>query len=89
MTPPISCPSPKPIRHGFHWFRYATFAHDGNTRANPEDEHRPTAEWTARQIAEAFPWDSAPRYLLHDHDCICGGRCFVSKPHGLLFFEIE
>ena len=30
----------------------------------------PTAEWTARQIAEAFPWDSAPRYLLHDRDCI-------------------
>jgi putative transposase len=34
----------------------------------------PTAEWTARQIAEAFPWDSAPRYLLHDHDCIYGGE---------------
>ena len=34
-------------------------------------EH-PTAEWTARQIAEAFPWDSAPRYLLHDRDCIYG-----------------
>jgi len=32
----------------------------------------PTAEWTARQIAEAFPWDSAPRYLLHDRDCIYG-----------------
>src|SRR6266542_1149963 len=32
----------------------------------------PTAEWTARQIAEAFPWDSAPRYLLHDQDCIYG-----------------
>src|SRR5262249_39591936 len=31
-----------------------------------------TAEWTARQIAEAFPWDSAPRYLLHDRDCIYG-----------------
>jgi hypothetical protein len=28
----------------------------------------PTAEWTARQIAEAFPWDSTPRYLLHDRD---------------------
>src|SRR5258705_7392538 len=26
----------------------------------------PTAEWTARQIAEAFPWDDAPRDLLHD-----------------------
>jgi putative transposase len=32
----------------------------------------PTAEWTARQIAEAFPWDSARRYLLHDRDCIYG-----------------
>jgi putative transposase len=28
----------------------------------------PTSEWTARKIAEAFPWDSAPRYLLHDRD---------------------
>lgn len=33
----------------------------------------PTAEWTARQIAEAFPWDSAPRYLLHDRDSIYRG----------------
>jgi transposase InsO family protein len=32
----------------------------------------PTAEWTARQIGEAFPWDSAPRYLLRDRDCIYG-----------------
>src|SRR5215467_3267909 len=32
----------------------------------------PTSEWTARQIAQAFPWDSAPRYLLHDRDSIYG-----------------
>jgi putative transposase len=32
----------------------------------------PTAAWMARQVAEAFPWDSAPRYLLHDRDCIYG-----------------
>jgi transposase InsO family protein len=32
----------------------------------------PTAEWTGRQIAEAFPWDSAPRYPLHDRDCVYG-----------------
>jgi hypothetical protein len=25
----------------------------------------PTAEWTAQQLREAFPWDSAPRFLLH------------------------
>jgi hypothetical protein len=28
----------------------------------------PTAEWIARQITEAFPWDLAPRYLLRDRD---------------------
>jgi hypothetical protein len=32
----------------------------------------PTSEWTAQQIAEAFPWDTAPRYLLHDRDSIYG-----------------
>jgi putative transposase len=32
----------------------------------------PSAEWTAQQMAEAFPWDSAPRYLLHDRDSIYG-----------------
>jgi transposase InsO family protein len=28
----------------------------------------PTAEWIARQITEAFPWDQAPCYLLRDRD---------------------
>jgi transposase InsO family protein len=28
----------------------------------------PTAEWLARQISEAFPWNSAPRYLIRDRD---------------------
>ncbi len=32
----------------------------------------PTAEWTAKQLREAFPWDSAPRYLLRDRDRIFG-----------------
>lgn len=32
----------------------------------------PTAEWTAQQIIEAFPWDTAPRYLLRDRDSIYG-----------------
>jgi putative transposase len=30
-------------------------------------EH-PTAEWVAHQLLEAFPWDSAPRYLLRNRD---------------------
>src|SRR5437879_6334858 len=28
----------------------------------------PTAEWIARQIPEAFPWDSAPGYMIRDRD---------------------
>ncbi len=32
----------------------------------------PTAKWTAQQIIEAFPWDTAPKYLLRDRDGIYG-----------------
>ena len=34
-------------------------------------EH-PTAAWTAQQVVEAFPDDTAPRWLLRDRDAICG-----------------
>jgi len=36
-------------------------------------EH-PTAEWTAQQLVDAFPFDSASRYLLRDRDSIYGGK---------------
>ncbi len=32
----------------------------------------PTAEWIARQITQAFPWDDAPKYLIRDRDQIYG-----------------
>src|SRR5271168_1096316 len=32
----------------------------------------PTAEWVARQITEAFPWDEAPGYMVRDRDRIYG-----------------
>lgn len=32
----------------------------------------PTAEWTAHQLLEAFPWYSAPPFLLRDRDRIFG-----------------
>jgi transposase InsO family protein len=32
----------------------------------------PTAEWIARQLTEAFPWNEAPRYLIRDQDAIYG-----------------
>jgi transposase InsO family protein len=33
----------------------------------------PTAEWVARQLTEAFPWQEAPRHLIRDRDAVYGG----------------
>jgi hypothetical protein len=35
----------------------------------------PTAEWIARQLTEAFPWNDAPHYLIRDQDHIYGRGC--------------
>jgi hypothetical protein len=34
--------------------------------------YNPTAEWIARQLTEAFPWEGTPRYLLRDNDRVYG-----------------
>jgi hypothetical protein len=44
-------------------------------------EH-PTAEWTAQQIVEAFPYDTAPKYLLRDRDKVYGSY-FQKRVHGM------
>jgi hypothetical protein len=38
----------------------------------------PTAEWLAQQIVEAFPWDTAPRYLIRDNDGAYG-QAFTNR----------
>ena len=43
-----------------------------------EVTRHPTAEWLARQITEAFPWASAPKYLIRDNDRAYG-RTFVAR----------
>jgi transposase InsO family protein len=44
----------------------------------------PTAEWTARQLLEAFPWDNTPQYLLRDHDGAYGQKfCETVKWMGI------
>jgi transposase InsO family protein len=42
----------------------------------------PTAEWLARQITEAFPWDTAPTILFRDNDKAFGG-VFQSRVRGM------
>jgi transposase InsO family protein len=44
----------------------------------------PTAEWLSRQVTEAFPWDTAPRYLLRDRDASYGSEfCNRVKAMGI------
>jgi transposase InsO family protein len=38
----------------------------------------PTAEWLAQQIVEAFPWDTAPSYLVRDNDAAYG-QAFTNR----------
>ena len=42
----------------------------------------PTAEWTAQQVVNAFPYDTAPKYLLRDRDSSYGS-VFVKRVEGM------
>ncbi len=48
----------------------------------------PTSEWTAQQIVDASPWDSAPKYLLRDRDGIYG-KVFQNRVRGMGIEEIK
>ena len=47
----------------------------------------PTADWLSRQITEALPWDTAPRYLLRDRD-VPYGRHFRSRLEAIGITEV-
>jgi len=47
----------------------------------------PTAEWTAQQVVEAFPWDTAPKYLMRDRDGIYG-KAFRNRVKGMGIKEV-
>jgi putative transposase len=49
-------------------------------------EH-PTAAWTAQQIVDAFPEDSAPSYLLRDRDSVYG-HVFRQRVKGIGIDEV-
>jgi transposase InsO family protein len=38
----------------------------------------PTAEWVARQLTDAFPWDEAPDYMIRDRDK-CYGHAVTKR----------
>jgi len=49
-------------------------------------EH-PTAAWLSRQVTEAFPWDTAPLYLLRDRDGSYGAY-FCSRVEAMGIAEV-
>jgi transposase InsO family protein len=61
---------------------FLVLAHDRRHILHSGVTAHPTAEWTAQQLREAFPWDSAPGYLLRDRDQIFG-KDFVDQVKAL------
>jgi putative transposase len=53
-------------------FVFVVLAHDRRRVVHFNVTAHPTAEWTAQQLLEAFPFDTAPGYLLRDRDRIYG-----------------
>ena len=51
---------------------FLVLAHDRRRVVHFNVTAHPTAEWTAHQLREAFPFDQVPRYLLRDRDKIFG-----------------
>jgi transposase InsO family protein len=49
-------------------FAYLVLGHGRRQLLWFEVARHPTAQWLARQITEAFPWNSAPAYLVRDND---------------------
>jgi transposase InsO family protein len=51
---------------------FIVLSHDRRRVVHINVTEHPTAQWTAQQLLEAFPFDTAPRYLLRDRDAIYG-----------------
>ena len=46
--------------------------HDRRKVIHFDVTQNPNQVWLARQMTEAFPWDTAPRFLLRDRDAAYG-----------------
>ena len=55
-------------------FVLIVLAHERRNVVHCNVTEHPTAQWTAQQLGEAFPWETAPKYLLRDRDAVYGER---------------
>ena len=68
-------------------FVFLILSHDRRRPVHFAVTANPTAEWVAHQLLNAFPWDSAPRYLLRDRDGSYG-RAFSEAAEWLNLREV-
>ncbi len=54
-------------------FGFLVLAHDRRRVLHFNVTANPTAEWTARQVVQAFPDETPPRFVLRDRDAVYGG----------------
>src|SRR5256712_3585894 len=55
-------------------FGFIVLRHDRRELVHVNVTTHPTATWTARQMIDAFPYESAPTYVLRDRDAIYGNE---------------
>jgi transposase InsO family protein len=53
-------------------FVFVVLLHDRRRIVHVNVTAHPTAAWTAQQLREAWPWDTAPRFVIRDRDTIYG-----------------
>src|SRR5467141_2562604 len=68
-------------------FVFVVLAHDRRRVLHFNVTEHPTAAWTAQQIVDAFPDDSAPSYLLRDRDAVYG-HVFRQRVKGMGVGEV-
>src|SRR6202158_5510309 len=68
-------------------FVFVILDHDRRRLVHFNVTDHPTAEWTAQQMLEAFPWDNTPRFLIRDRDG-CYGNAFRQTVRGMKIQEV-
>src|SRR6266850_5618182 len=76
-----------PTAHLHVLFVLVVLAHERRRVLHFNVTEHPTARWTAQQIVDAFPDDSAPAYLLRDRDQVYGEQ-FRHRVKGMRIEEV-
>jgi hypothetical protein len=69
-------------------YAFLVLAHNRRRVQHFNVTSNPTAEWTAQQIVQAFPWELSAKWLLRDNDTIYGDT-FQKRVQNMGFEEVQ